>query len=52
MTIPLGMISQVADLVLLTVMLLQDITGKSRQQVLDAIMDENIETDELLKRLR
>ena len=52
MSVPIGVISQVADLLLMTLMLLQDITGKSREQILDSIMDENIKTDELLEELK
>lgn len=45
-------INKVADILLLTLILLQGITGKSRQEVLNAISDESTKTDELIAKLR
>jgi len=45
-------INKVADILLLSLMLLQQITGKSRDEVLSAIADESSRTDELISRLR
>jgi len=50
--IPVAIINQVSDILLLSVMLMQQITGKSREEVLDAIKEEGIKTDDLLKKLR
>ena len=52
MAIPVGVISQVADILLLTIALMQRITGKTREEVLKAIKEEGIKTNELLKKLR
>ena len=45
-------IDKVTDIVLLSLMLLQQISGKSRDEVLNAIRDEDGKTDELIKKLR
>lgn len=45
-------IDKITDILLISLMLLQQITGKSREEVLEAIKDENQKTDELLKKLR
>lgn len=45
-------IDKISDILLISLMLLQQITGKSRQEVLDAMKDEGIKSDELLKQLR
>ena len=50
--ITVAVISQVADLVLLSLALLQKITGKTRAEVLAACKAESTKTDELLKKLR
>lgn len=49
---PVTIINQIADIVLLSIMLMQQITGKSRDEVLEAMKYEGIKTDELLKKLR
>ena len=48
----IGTISKLADILLLSLILLQQITGKSRDEVLEAIKDESAKTDELIKKLR
>jgi len=45
-------INKIADILLLSLILLQNITGKSRAEVLDAIKDESAKTDELIRKLR
>lgn len=52
MAIPIALISQVADILLLTLSLMQKVTGKTREEVLKAIVSEEIKTNELLKKLR
>ena len=52
MAIPVEIINRTADLLLRTIALMQQISGKSREEVLRAIADEGIKTDELLKKLR
>jgi len=48
----IGAISKVTDILLLSLILLQQITGKSRDEVLAAIKDESAKTDELIAKLR
>jgi len=45
-------IEKVTDILLLSLILLQGITGKSREEVFKAIDEESRRTDELLSRLR
>jgi len=45
-------VNGITDILLLSLILLQQITGKSREEVLQAIKDEGIKTDELLAKLR
>ena len=52
MTIPVGLINQIADLFILSLSLMQKITGKTREEVLAAAAKAEIKTDELLKKLR
>jgi len=47
-----AVVSKIADILLLSLMLLQEITNKSREEVLDMIKNESIKTDELLKKLK
>ncbi len=48
----LGTIDKIADILLISLMLLQEISGKSRAEVLESIKDEGIKTDELINKLR
>ncbi len=48
----LDVASGVSDILLLSIIVLQLITNKSRTEVLEAIKDEGTKTDELLKKLR
>ena len=48
----LDTIDKVTDIVLLSLMLLQQISGKSKDEVLNAIRDEDGKTDDLIKKLR
>jgi len=48
----LDAIDKISDIILLSLILLQNITGKSREEVLQAIKDEGIKTDELIAKLR
>lgn len=45
-------INNITDILLVTLSLLQQITGKSKEEVLDAISKEDKRTDELIERLR
>lgn len=45
-------IDKVTDIMLLSLILLQGITGKSREEILEAIKDESAKTDELLEKLK
>jgi len=45
-------IDKLTDILFLTMWLLQQITGKSQEEVLTAIGSEGAKTDELLKKLR
>jgi len=45
-------VNGITDILLLSLILLQQITGKSREEVLLAIKDEGIKTDELIAKLR
>lgn len=49
---PFDTVDKITDILLISLMLLQQITGKSREEVLEAIRDEGQKTDELLKKLR
>lgn len=49
---PIDAANKVADILLISLMLLQQITGKSREEVLEAIKDESARTNELLDKLR
>lgn len=45
-------INKVADILLLSLILMQQLTGKSREEVLAAIADESAKTDGLISKLR
>lgn len=49
---PIDTANKAADILLISLMLLQQITGKSKEEVLTAIKDESQRTDELIARLR
>ena len=45
-------VDKIADILLISLMLLQQISGKSREEILESIKDEGVKTDELLSKLR
>ena len=49
---PVAVISQIADIIFLSISLMQQITGKSMAEVLEIIKEEEAKTDELLEKLR
>lgn len=52
MAIPLYVINKVADLFILSISLMQTVTGKTKEEVLKAAAEAEIKTDELIKKLR
>jgi len=46
------LIDKALDLVIISIALLQEISGKSREEILDAIKSEEAKTDKLLEKLR
>ena len=48
----LNIVDKVSDIILMSLILLQEVSGKSREEILEAIKDEGIKTDDLIKRLR
>lgn len=49
---PTAVIGGLINLILRTIKLLQEVTGKSREEVLDAIKAESAKTDALLQKLQ
>jgi len=46
------LIDKATDLLFLTLMILQEVSGKTQEEVLEAIKTEGAKTDELLKKLK
>lgn len=46
------MIDRITDLVFMSIMILQEVSGKSQDEIISAIKEEGEKTDALLARLR